>query len=230
MKIFTIIKNNSVRIPGKNFINLGNKPLWEHLVSELSNHELYINTDSKKLIDEIQNNSKFSHCRLIKRSQKHIDWENNSKINTSPVSDMFSDFLNDYVDDLNEPIVLTHVTSPFLKSATIVNAKNKLSSKYKSVHSVGVIKDFAWLKTKNTIREINFDKNVVQLTQDLDPLYISKGAFFIISKKTFIEHNNRISPNNYFYPLSHIEGIEIDTFEDLEFANVVYKGIKNGVY
>ena len=72
-------------------------------------------------------------------------------------------------------------------------------------------------------KPVNFDENVVQKTQDLKPVVMGNGAFFIFTKKTFKENNNRTGKNPYFYPLNTIEGIEIDAsdleelLEELEF-------------
>ena len=55
---------------------------------------------------------------------------------------------------------------------------------YEFVHSVTSHKEFAWIKTKNKAKKINFGKTVKK-TQSLDPILFSNGAFFIFKKKTF---------------------------------------------
>ena len=97
---------------------------------------------------------------------------------------------------------------------------------YDSVHSVTSKQDFAWLESFE--RPINFNPNVVQRTQDLEKIYFSNGAFFIFTKKTFMENKNRFGKNNFLYEIDNIEGLEIDTVKDLEFAKVVFKGVENG--
>ena len=53
MKIFTIIKENSERIPDKNFIEINGYPLWWHLMSELDGLDITVNTDSPKFIKQL---------------------------------------------------------------------------------------------------------------------------------------------------------------------------------
>jgi len=56
MKLFTIVKENSSRVKNKNFQNISSDiPLWQWTVSRLinENYELYINTDSDKVLDKI---------------------------------------------------------------------------------------------------------------------------------------------------------------------------------
>ena len=72
---------------------------------------------------------------------------------------------------------------------------------------------------------INFNPAVIQKTQNLNPIVMSKGAFFIFRKKTFKKVNNRVGKTPYYYPLSNIEGIDIDNHDGLELAKIIYKGL-----
>ena len=92
MKIFTIIKEHSEGIPDKNFIEINGHPLWWHLISELDGLDISVNTDSSKLIQQIQS-YQFNSINLIQRQKKHIDWENDKNMNSSPVEDMLFDFV-----------------------------------------------------------------------------------------------------------------------------------------
>ena len=91
MKVFTIIKEKSERIPDKNFVNINGNPLWWHLLSELDGLDIVVNTDSKKFINQLQN-YELKTIKVVERLQKHVDWENNKDIDSSPVEDMLFDF------------------------------------------------------------------------------------------------------------------------------------------
>ncbi len=67
---------------------------------------------------------------------------------------------------------------------------------------------------------MNFDSNVVSKTQDLEPVVMGNGAFFIFTKKEFMKNKNRTSNNNCFYPITFPESIEIDTLEDFRLAEM----------
>ena len=222
MKIFTIIKEHSERIPDKNFVQINGYPLWWHLISELDGLDISVNTDSPKFIKQLQS-YKLKSINVIKRNQKHIDWENNKNIDSSPVEDMLFDFCKTI--DESETVVLTHVTSPFLKKQTIINAANVLNNdkKSKSIHSIQLIKDFVWTKKNNEVRPVNFFTDRVQRTQDLSPIMISKGAFFIAKAGDILDQKKRLPEPLLFFPLDHTQSIEIDNFEDLEFARF-FKG------
>jgi CMP-N-acetylneuraminic acid synthetase len=133
---------------------------------------------------------------------------------------MLADFLENYVEDEHEPIVLFHVTSPFIRLETVISAA-KFLGEYNSVQSVQSVYDFAWLRAKNEYKPINFNEETVSRTQDLPPIYLSRGAFFILTKSSFSKSKTRDARPRYFYELSPIEAIEIDTPGDFALAQAV---------
>ena len=162
VKIFTIIKEESERIPDKNFADVNGRPLWWHLLSELEGLDVTVNTDSQKFTKQLRS-SNLKSIKVIKRLQKHIDWENNENIDSSPVEDMLFEFCETI--ERSEIVVLTHVTSPFLKKQTIFDAVDVLLNdhKSKSIHSVHQVQDFVWLKRSNEVSPVNFFTDRVQI-------------------------------------------------------------------
>lgn len=212
MKIFTYIKNNSSRIPKKNFQTIGGIPLWKHLINELQGEDVYIDTDSNKIIDECE---EIEYVTAYTREQNHINLEVDGNFKVSPALLMIERFLDERVKDKNEIIVTTHVTSPYIKLKTIIDASRYLDQGYDSVQACTSHQEFAYYQGN----PINFDPSVIQKTQDLEPILLGNGAFFIFTKKTFKECKNRTGKNPYFYPISFPESIEIDSHEDLNIAN-----------
>jgi N-acylneuraminate cytidylyltransferase len=214
MIFFIIIKKKSQRIKNKNFIKLGSKELWKHLVSELKGQKVFIDTDSDKIIKECKRY--YPWVFVYPRKKEHVQFEERKTI--SPALLMIDNFLKTYVKNNNEIIVTTHVTSPFIKLRTIKKAIKKLK-KYDSVAAVTKYYNFAWLKNKNNkLIPINFNSKEVNKTQNLNPIVMSNGAFFIFKKKTFIKYKNRIGKNPFYYELNFPESIEIDDKEDLYLA------------
>jgi CMP-N-acetylneuraminic acid synthetase len=216
MKFFIIIKEKSERLPNKNFLNLGGKPLYSHLLHELRTRDVYVDTDSESIYTELRNNLTVT---CYKRDKKFIDYETDLDYKVSPVLLMIDNFLEKYVDDENEIIITPHVTSPFIKLSTIVDASEYLNKGYDTVQACTEHKEFTYFKD----RPVNFDENVVQKTQDLKPVVMGNGAFFIFTKKTFKENNNRTGKNPYFYPITVPESIEIDDADDWYLAERIYE-------
>ena len=215
MKFFIIIKENSERLPDKNFLELGDKPLFKHLLGELEGEEVFIDTDSWMLYSRLKN----SNVTCYMRNQKFVNLETDGDFKVSPVLLMIENFLDNYVDDENEIIVTPHVTSPFIKLDTIIKASKKLDEDYDSVQACTEHQEFTYFKGQ----PVNFNPNVVQKTQDLEPVVMGNGAFFIFTKKTFKENNNRTGKNPHFYPITFPESIEIDNYKDWELAERVYE-------
>jgi len=210
VKFFIILKKESIRVPNKNFRILGDKSLWKHLVDELNGEDVYIDTDSDVILNEASEKDKVT---VYKRLEEHVNLENDTEFGISPVLKMIERFLDTYITDENEIIVTPHVTSPFIKLETIKNASEFIID-YDSVQACTEHKEFSYFKGE----PINFNPEVVQKTQDLEPIIMSNGAFFIFTKKTFKLFNNRSGGNIKFYPLSFKESIEIDYEEDFEIA------------
>ena len=227
MKIFTYIKNDSNRINKKNFQLIGNLELWKHLIYELNKlgSKIYIDTDASDVIRDCSVDPKLSNVIAYPRKNEYIKIENDPNNNLSPANLMLENFLDTYVTDEDEMIILTHVTSPFLKKETIVDVMKKYESgEFEYIHSVNMEKDFGFLESFDN--PINFNPNVIQRTQDLKPIYFSNGAFFVMTKRIFKKNKNRWGSSVYFYPLNAIEGVEIDYPEDLKLAKIIYGGIK----
>ena len=92
MKIFTIIKDRSERVKDKNFRLLGGIPLWEHLIIELAQFDVTINTDSERLLLQLKDKN-FKNVSVVKRKKEHIEWENDPTNLTSPVQAMLLTFV-----------------------------------------------------------------------------------------------------------------------------------------
>jgi CMP-N-acetylneuraminic acid synthetase len=213
MKFFVIIKEKSERLKNKNFLLLNNLKLYEHLLIELKGQEVFVDTDSDEIFDDLSETEIFCY----KRKKEFIDLEKNQGFGISPVLLMVENFLDCYVTDDNEIIVTPHVTSPFVKLSTILDASKMLNHGYDSVLACTEHQEFSYFNGK----PVNFDPDVVQKTQDLEPIVMGNGAFFIFTKKMFKKYKNRTGKRPYFYPLKFPESIEIDNKEDFDLAKAV---------
>jgi CMP-N-acetylneuraminic acid synthetase len=223
-KVFTIIKADSERVPKKNFLKLGRKPMWKWLLEELSDFDVYVNTDSEELIEEL---ASYSHITPICRSQKHIDWELRAADIGSPVMDMVKEFCEVFLAD-DEIFALVHITSPFLKSVTLAAAFDKYEQlSCHSIHSVKKIQDFTMSEDQGGIEPMNFSFDRVSRTQDLKPYFQSLGAFFVLnSKKLNQENYRRLTADSVLFPLSSLEAVEVDTPEEFEFAKLIASALE----
>ena len=73
----------------------------------------------------------------------------------------------------------------------------------------------------NEASPVNFQTDRVQQTQDLSPIFVSKGAFFIAKAGDILDQKKRLPEPLLFFSLDHVQSVEIDNFEDLEFARLL---------
>lgn len=136
--------------------------------------------------------------------------------------DMVKEYCEKYLNEA-EDFAVVHVTSPFLKTATLKNAFALFEENdCHSVHSVRKIQDFVLSEKDEVLSPENFTFNHISRTQDLDPMYQSLGAFFVLNSTKLDEANyQRLLSTSILYPVSAIVSIEIDQEEDFNFAKIV---------
>lgn len=204
---FIPIKLNNQRLPGKNLMELNKKPLCSYIFDTVNKideiDEKYVYCSDEQIIPYIPEGLKF------KKRDSYLD---GFFVKGLEIIDYF-------VRDVDADIyILTHVTQPFTKPESIKKALAKvLSGEYDSAFSAVKIQDYLWMNGK----PLNYDmKNIVR-TQDLEPIYMETGAFFIFRKEVFTKLGQRIGEYPYIYEIDQFEAIDIDTAEDFELAKIV---------
>jgi CMP-N-acetylneuraminic acid synthetase len=110
---------------------------------------------------------------------------------------------------------MTHVTQPFTKAISIESALAKvLNEGYDSAFSAVKIQDYCWYNGN----PLNYNIKDMPRTQDLEPIYMETGAFFIFRKEVFVKYHQRIGNKPFMYFVDSFEAIDIDTLEDFKFA------------
>lgn len=204
---FATIKLNSERVPHKNTQRIGSKPLCYHIldtalkVKEID--DVYVYCSDEEVINHIPSEAKF-----IQREA----WLDGNQIRAK---DTYTAFLKDVDADI---YIALCTTSPFTKKETIENALHKvLYEGYDSAFSARRMQTFAWYKGE----PINYDIENVPRTQDMEPVFVETSAFFIFKKELWTKYGRRIGFHPYIQEVGEIEGVDIDTPEDLEFAQVI---------
>lgn len=213
MKIvsFVPIKLNNQRLPGKNTMLLNGRPLCDYIFNTISSissiDEKYVYCSDNSIEDYITP-YQGRGLKYLKRDS-YLDGFNVKGL----------EIVEHFVNDINADIyVLTHATQPFTKKSSIKNALEKvISGQYDSAFSAVMLQDYMWMNGK----PFNYDmKNIVR-TQDLNPIYMETGAFFIFRREVFTKLGQRIGNRPFIYEIDQFEAVDIDTAEDFEFAKVV---------
>ena len=204
MKLFIPIKHNSQRVPRKNFRVLNGEPLYKYVLLKYIGHDVFVDTDSEEIIAEINKDIRFSNVKVYKRDLKLTGDE-------VSVCDLIRNFIMRF--QVKEPVVQTHVTSPFLDLGTIEDAYGFMES-YDSVISCNSYNSRFWRKEEYGYCPINHNPLKLEQTQDLPPLYEENSAFYIFNPEVIRATGNRIGKNPYFYAMSYPDNLDIDTEED----------------
>tara|TARA_Y100000310_G_C20487268_1_gene717462 strand:+ start:68 stop:718 length:651 start_codon:yes stop_codon:yes gene_type:complete len=213
MKIFIPIKENSQRAPRKNFRKFNGEPLYKHSLLKYSEFEVFVDTDSLEIIEELKKDNRMKHVSVY---QRHSDLIGDDV----SVCKLIKYFISKF--NVEKLIAQVHVTSPFLSSYTIKKA-SKLISVHDSVVSCTKYNSRFWSLENFGPCPVNHNPLKLEQTQDLPSLYEENSAFYIFKPNIFRATNNRIGQNPYFYTIDHPEYIDIDTEQDWDLVKSLEK-------
>lgn len=206
---FIPIKLNNQRLPGKNIMPLNHRPMCDYIFQTV------------KAINEI--NEKYVYCS--DESIKKYMPQGLSFLKRDSYLDGFQvkglEIIDYFLRDVKADIyILTHVTQPFTTADSIREALSRvISGEYDSAFSVIEIQDYCWYKGK----PLNYDRKDIVTTQNLEPVYMETGSFFIFTREVFEKYHQRIGVNPYMKVINQLEAVDVDTVNDYEFAQAVAK-------
>ena len=207
------VRKGSERVINKNIRPFGDSSLLELKISTLKKvseiHDIIVNSDC----DDMLRTAKDMGVSTYKREAYYAS----SKVNNSEY------FEHVALNTNSEYIMYAPVTCPFIEVSTYGDAIHMFwnNKKHDSLASVFPVKHHMWLDGK----PINYDPTNSPNSQDLPNIYGISYGISIISKKLMIERKNVVGYSPFFYPLNEVEGVDIDTELEFEFAQYLYKKI-----
>ena len=219
-------RGGSKRLPNKNLLKLGNKPLvsWSIEAGLKSKYidKVIVSSDNNNIL----NVSKEFGAETIKRPDYL----------SSDISTTF-DTIEHTVNNVKEYdyIVLLQPTSP-LRDEKHIDEAIKLLEERDADAIISVCEtnhNPQWSNTLQNNLSMNtfISKNIINnRSQDLKTYYRLNGAIYIaktdklLQEKTFF-----LKANSFAYIMSHKSSVDIDTTFDLEFANFLIKNKQGNV-
>lgn len=207
------IKLNNERLPNKNIKPFDNgAPLCHYIFETLKQvkgiDEIYVYCSNPKIQEFIPLGIKF-----LRRSET-LDQ------NTTKINEVLSAFAQDVPADV---YVMSHATAPFISPQSIEKGLQAvLQQGFDSAFAVRKIQTFLWKDGK----PFNYNLNNIPRTQDLPPIFEETSGFYIYRSEVITELNRRIGDNPYMVEVNAIESCDIDTQEDFDVANAIFKGLK----
>jgi len=221
MKIIALItaRKGSKRLPGKNIIDLGGKPLIMWSIETLSNvkeiKDIIVSTDDKKVIE------------IAQKAGLNVPWirPKNLCLDTTKSVDVALHALDWYEKDRGaiDGLLLIQPTSPFRTSKTVKKGIGLfIKSNMQTVISVTPTHQHpSWTFTiRNDYLVPYINENGMNVrSQDLEKTFVVNGSFYLISPNNLRTHNSFYS--NKAVPLiisSKKESLDIDDESDLKMA------------
>lgn len=221
MKTIAIIpaRGGSKRLPQKNILLLGGIPLIAHSI-------LYAQANSK-IIDEIYVSTDDEQIKknALQYGVKVIDRPATISGDLEPTVSALKHALES-IDDEVENIILLQPTNPLRPLNLLKEAfGNYLKEERDSLFTVS--RSEQKLGKINNNEFIPFNYEIGQRSQDLEPFFYENGLLYI-TKANLIFEDIIISENAFPYEVNHIfANIDIDTKEDLEYAEYLYQKIRS---
>lgn len=221
MKTIAIIpaRGSSKRLVGKNILHLGGIPLVAHSI-------LFAQKNSA-IIDEIYVSTDDAAIKKIalEYGAKVIDRPESLSGDSEPTVSALKHVL-ETLDFEVENVILLQATNPLrpdnlLSEAFAVFQKQNCDSLFtvsRNHQKFGKITD-------NKFYPFNYE--IGQRSQDLEPLYFENGLLYIIKKEQILK-DIIISENAFPFEVNSIFAtVDIDTQEDLDYAEYLYKQVHN---
>jgi CMP-N-acetylneuraminic acid synthetase len=209
MKIVAVIpiKLNNERLPGKNTMLLGDKPLISYCIEMLSAineiSSIYVYCSSADIKTYLPDHVTF---------QKRPDFLD---LPTANFTQIFESFMRDVDADI---YVYAHATAPFISSETVRREIGAVQSGvYDSAFCAERIQDFLWRDGE----AVNFDPSNVPRSQDLPVVYRETSGVYVFKKEVFETYRRRIGTNPYIAEVGLRDAIDINTAEDFSYAKAL---------
>ena len=198
------IKLNNERLPGKNTMLLGEKPLLQHQLLAVQKTSLvddvYVYCSDEAIRPFLPKN-----IRFLKRSAE-LD------LPTSNFTQIFSSFSRTVPADI---YVYVHATAPFITTETISECIRAVQGgEYDSAFCAVKIQDFLWRDGE----PLNFDAENLPRSQDLEPIYRETSGVYVFTKEVFENYHKRIGKKPFIKEVSFKEAVDINNPEDFQLA------------
>lgn len=206
------VRKGSVRVPNKNLKLFCGKNILIHKIEVLKKieelDEIIINTDSDEAIAIAQ-----------KYDVNHFKREDYYASSECTNSEFWANIAQ---NTKSKYIMFTHCTNPLIKVETyikFIDTFKNLKDKYDSFNTVTDLKEFLFVNDK----PINFDLAKAPNSQDLPNTFKLNFAINILLTEQMFKTKTLVGKKPYFYKLDEVEGYDINTPLEFQFAEHLFK-------
>jgi len=207
------IRAGSSAIKNKNIKLINGKPLAYYAIKKAYESNVFgkiiVATDSQRYIKILKKFLPNKKIHFFNRSQKSATNKAKSEIVLNEVITKYENF---------QYICMIQVTSPFLSSRHIIEAKKKfLKSKFDSLFSCYISHEWLWKQDKNRLNSLNYNYEKRPQRQNFNKVIFENGALYFFKRNGFIKHKNRLFRKIGFYEMSKKDSLDINFPSDLNY-------------
>lgn len=218
---FLILKAHSERVPGKNFRDLGGRPLYRWILDALlatrGVGRVLVDTDARELLDQ---HGLPDDPRLILR-----DRDPALRGDSVTANALIAANLGAFGDG---PVLMSHATSPFLAPDTLGAAAARFDSLRRfgqadSLFGVTRVQSRFWHAAG---APVNHDPQRLVPTQQLEPWFQENSSLYLFTAASFQATGSRIGARPALFETPLLESLDIDTEEEWALAELIARGLQ----
>ena len=230
------VRSGSKRIKDKNIQNICGFSLIEIALKKiinLDNFDILLSSDSYSYFEHANSFINENSASTVLNFHRRSDMYSDSKATLENVLDEILEIQS--IKNKYKDIFVHQCTSPFLKRSTISKIVQKYESEeLDSIFSVSLSHPFIWkrdLSNKNSGFSPLFDNSVPRKgTNKIDNISIETGAIYGFSLEGYLRERKRSFGKTYPFNVAKNETLDIDDYEDLKLANLLYPVFKNELF
>lgn len=220
-------RGGSQSIPDKNLKIINRKPLVSHsiefaLSEGLSPENIIVSSNDNRILNIAEKYKVIAHERPERISG-----------NLSSTESALIDVCKTFSDRNATDIITLQPTSPIrFKNRLTDCVRRYREKKHDSLLTVTKFYDFFWYEVKinrkyEWVATCNGKRPMKEQLGKQDFKYFDNGNIYISNIKMLLETECRIGEKVCVFPITELEGMQIDSQEDLYIFRSIYKGIEN---
>jgi N-acylneuraminate cytidylyltransferase len=205
---FIPIKQNSERVPGKNFRPVGGVPLYQAIVTKALASgcfsTVFVDTNSEEAAAFAKENGAVPIARKPELALPGANG-NDLLVHHAEIQPDFDFYFQLFV------------TAPLLKIESIRGAVSALleSGAHDSVLTAVEHKGFFW----RAGLPISYQPNLLPRSQDLVPVVEETTALYGIGRASLRKYRCRVGAQPFFFPVSRLEAVDLNTEDDFVYLD-----------
>jgi CMP-N-acetylneuraminic acid synthetase len=212
------MRHSSERVPGKNYRDFADKPLFFHIIESLlacpQIDTVVIDTDSPVVMASAT--AHFPKVTILERPEHLRD-------GAIPMNDVLLHAIGQVEADF---YIQTHSTNPLLRPETISRAVEKFMAVYPMYDSLFSVTRKQVRYWDALARPINHNQHILLRTQDLPPVYEENSCLYLFTKDILQSKHNRIGDRPYMFEIDDLEAQDIDVELNFRVAEFLYKATR----